>query len=689
MPARHPSRAQIAKENRALRVRLAEAERALADQRRSEQERVEAQADVTARVHAEAALRESEAKLRVLFEMLPVGVSILDTAQRIAFVNPALERILDIEHGVLVQGGYRTRRYLRPDGTPMPPEAFASRRVITEHRAIYDVETGIVKEDGEMVWTSVSAVPVAFHDWHVIVVTTDITKRRWAEDALRESQQNLEALIENTDGSIWSVDTQYRLIVGNHLYYRNTSAALGRSIAPGECVLALELPQAALDEWQTYYDQAMRQGPFSIEASTRFTATPNTVEYRLSPITSATGQVMGVTVFGRDITARKQMEEALRAGEARYRLISEHSADVIWTLDVATFRFTYVSPSVQRLRGYTADEVLAQPVMDALTPESQQRITSHLRTFITAVEAGDESARSMTTEVAQPCKDGTIIQTEVVTTFLTDARGRVTTVLGVSRDITARKQAEATLRQTMDSLTDANADLDRQTRELQASETRVRGMLQEKEVLLKEIHHRVKNNLQVIMSLLRLQGRQVHDAQALAALRDSRQRVEVMALVHELLYRTGDLAAINATLYFRQLGARITQLYEATTGHVTISVVADGIWLSLDQAVPCGLIVSELLANSLKYAFPDGQHGEIGVDLRATSPDRLTLTIWDRGVGIAPNAAGAQPQSLGMTLVNDLVRQLHGTIAIVSRAGVTATITFPYDAALVQSATAH
>ncbi|MEI7643279.1 MAG: PAS domain S-box protein [Chloroflexales bacterium] len=662
MPFPHPSRAQLARENWALRARLAKAEQALADQYQSEQERVEEQVaaatrqsqaileklaagvllinaegrctfantraaamfgltpdtlvgkspadvlppevaqiylernrhiiatnaaeeyeatftlpigertffivdqvltdaqgagyamltssiDVTARVRAEAALRESEAKLRVLFEMLPVGVSILDAAQRIVFVNPALERILDIEHAVLMQGGYRTRRYLRPDGTPMPTEAFASRRVITEQRAIHDVETGIVKEDGTVIWTSVSAVPVAFQDWYVIVVTTDITERKRTEDALRTNRQNLESLIENTDGSIWSVDAQYRLIVGNRLYHHNTRAALGRSMTSGECVLTPALPQAALDEWQAYYDQAMRQEPFSIEASTRFTATPHTVEYRLSPITSATGQVMGVTVFGRDITARKHTEDALQ--------------------------------------------------------------------------------------------------------------------------------------QAMAALTQANTDLERQTHELQASAAHLRSLLHEKEVLLKEIHHRVKNNLQVVMSLLRLQSRQVTGAQAVAALRDSRQRVEVIALAHELLYRTDDLAMIDAAQYLQLLSSQIIQIYAPTPDQITLSIRVEAISLSLDHAVPCGLIVSELLTNSLKYAFPNGQRGEVGVMLCATSPDRLTLTVWDTGVGLDPNADAARPPSLGMSLVHDLARQLHGTAVIASIPGVTVTISFPRGAASV------
>ena len=132
MPAPRPSRAQLVRENRVLRARLAEAERALAMQHHNEQrvqeqntvaEQQTSSMDVTERMRAEAALQESERKLHALFDLFPVGVSILDAERRIVFVNPALEQILDIEHKILLQGGYRTRRYLRPDGTPMPTEA--------------------------------------------------------------------------------------------------------------------------------------------------------------------------------------------------------------------------------------------------------------------------------------------------------------------------------------------------------------------------------------------------------------------------------------------------------------------------------------------------------------------------------------------------------------------------------------
>ena len=525
MASRHRSYNRLARTNQRLRLRLAAAEQALAT------------------LSTAKAEYESEGNLQALFDLIPIGISILNTERKIVFVNPALEQILDIRHAELVAGGYRTRRYLRSDGTPMPIEEFASMRAIKEQRAVYAVETGIVKEDGQVVWVNVSAVPVPFHDWSVIVVTADITKRKQAEEALRANQQNLESLIENTDGSIWSVDTAYQLIVGNRLYHDNVRAALGRPQIQGESVLAPELPQAALAEWRIYYDRAIQSGTFSIEAATRFTQEPHILEYRFSPIKNTFADVVGVTVFGRDITERKQ--------------------------------------------------------------------------------------------------------------------------------------AEAALHRTLAKLAASNADLDRQTHELQASELRLRALLAEKEVLLKEIHHRVKNNLQVVMSLLRLQSRQIADVQAMSALRDSRQRVEVMALVHELLYRTNNVARINAEHYFRQLGSQLIRIYEMKPGQITVTVTATGLSLSLDQAVPCGLIISELLSTSLKYAFPGGQRGVIGITLHATSPDTLTLKVWDTGVGLAPNAELARSSSLGMTLVQDLVRQLHGTAVTTNEGGISTTITFP------------
>ncbi len=154
------------------------------------------QNELNERKQAEAALRESAAKLRLLFEILPVGVSILNAERQLVYVNPALSEILEIPPEGLLYGDYRQRNYIGADGAPMMPQNFASARATSEQQTIQHVETGIRKEDGRIIWTDVSAVPVSFPDWKVVVVTTNITERKQAEEALRESHRRLEEAMD-------------------------------------------------------------------------------------------------------------------------------------------------------------------------------------------------------------------------------------------------------------------------------------------------------------------------------------------------------------------------------------------------------------------------------------------------------------------------------------------------------------
>ena len=179
-------------------------------------------------------------------------------------------------------------------------------------------------------------------------------------------------------------------------------------------------------------------------------------------VRKADGGVDYLVVLVEDISEKKAAEHALRESEERYRLIAENTADVIWTLDLATRRFTYVSPSVERLRGFSAAEVMAQPFEATVTPESRGRIDAALAASLAALAAGDESARVTTVEVEQPTRGGGVVWTEVVASAIADASGRVTGILGVTRDIAERKCGDDALRESEEryrAFVDSTSDL--------------------------------------------------------------------------------------------------------------------------------------------------------------------------------------------------------------------------------------
>jgi PAS domain S-box-containing protein len=231
-------------------------------------------------------------------------------------------------------------------------------------------------------------------------------------------------------------------------------------------------------------------------------------------------------------------------------------------------------------------------------------------------------------------------------------------------------------RQRTTELVDARERLETELTERRRAEAQVVVSLREKEVLLKEIHHRVKNNLQVISSLLSLQARHVQDQQVIGVLQESRQRIRSMALVHEKLYQSQDLTRIDFAEYLRSLASYLFRSYELTPRLVSLVVAADDVFLGIDTAIPCGLLVSELISNALKHAFPDGRGGEVLVAIRSGRDGHLTLTVSDDGVGFPEDLDLGNTRSLGLQLVNTLVSQIDGTIELDGDGGTTFRVTF-------------
>ncbi|MFN2108821.1 MAG: histidine kinase N-terminal 7TM domain-containing protein [Anaerolineae bacterium] len=214
----------------------------------------------------------------------------------------------------------------------------------------------------------------------------------------------------------------------------------------------------------------------------------------------------------------------------------------------------------------------------------------------------------------------------------------------------------------------------REITERAQAEAKIKASLKEKEILLQEIHHRVKNNLQVISSLLNLQSQGIQDEKTLEVFQESQNRIRSMALIHEKLYRSSDLARVDFAEYIRNLASFLIRSYKSRA--VRLDLQAADIYLSIDDAVPCGLIVNELISNALKHAFVDGREGEICVMMQQLADRQVRLVVRDNGVGLPKDVDYMNTGSLGLQLVTMLVEQLDGTIEIGNNVGAEFEILF-------------
>ncbi|HEY9298327.1 MAG TPA: histidine kinase dimerization/phosphoacceptor domain -containing protein, partial [Phormidium sp.] len=205
----------------------------------------------------------------------------------------------------------------------------------------------------------------------------------------------------------------------------------------------------------------------------------------------------------------------------------------------------------------------------------------------------------------------------------------------------------------------------------------IKASLAEKEVLLKEIHHRVKNNLQVISSLLKLQSRYIQDSRVSEMLKESQNRVSSMALVHEQLYQSKDLSKIDFAEYIQNLAHNLFQAYETHAECVNLETNIMPCFLNIDTAVPCGLIINELVTNALKYAFKGQIKGKINIDFSLNKNLFCVLSVSDSGIGFPQDLDYRKARTLGLRLVGSLVKQIRGKIELLDTAGTNFKITFP------------
>jgi two-component sensor histidine kinase len=285
-------------------------------------------------------------------------------------------------------------------------------------------------------------------------------------------------------------------------------------------------------------------------------------------------------------------------------------------------------------------------VLDVLLPA---RLSQIHRQHIAEFESSPTLARKMgeRSEILGRRKDGTEFPAEASISKMVVGGETMFTV--IMRDITQRVRADE----------------------------QIKSSLREKEALLKEIHHRVKNNLQVVSSLLGLQARSIEDLGTRKKFQESQNRIHSMALLHECLYQSDNLAKIHFNGYIQQLAEYLLRAYgESASERVRLHVDLDSLYLDMDTAVPCGLIINELISNSLKYAFPDGRSGEIVVRLRGNGDRISSLSVADNGVGLNTAVQWSSTKSLGLRLVRTLSQQLGAQVQLEDEPGTHFRVTF-------------
>jgi two-component sensor histidine kinase len=215
-----------------------------------------------------------------------------------------------------------------------------------------------------------------------------------------------------------------------------------------------------------------------------------------------------------------------------------------------------------------------------------------------------------------------------------------------------------------------------QVAERERAEETFKASLRQQEVLLREVHHRIKNNLQIISSLLDMQASSVEDPHIVEMFMDIQNRVISMALIHETLYQSGNLRMVNFGAYVHTLAEQIFRSYNVAMDRISLQIRADEIMLDTNQAIPCGLILNELLSNCLKHAFPGERRGEVHIELRSEAAPQVTMLVRDTGIGFPSGVDSGHLETLGLQLVYSLTEQLGGTLEIERKDGTTVKLTF-------------
>ena len=597
--------------------------------------------DITERKKLENALLESENMYRSIFENTGTATMIIEDNTIISLANSELERFTGYSKEE-IEGKISWTEFVVKEDLERMLEQHKLRR-IDPNAALSNYEFRAIDRNGN-VKDILLRVGIISGTKKSIASLLDITERKQAEEALLESEQRLANIIDFLPDATFVIDSEKKIIAWNRAMEEMTGVNKDNMIGQGDYAYTIpfygERRKHLLDlidlddkELASKYKYVQRKG----NTLCAETFTPALyggkgayVWATGSPLFDNKGNRIGTIESIKDITEQKRMEKALQESKDYLDKIINSIGDPLFVKD-RQHKMTLVNDAACKFFNRTREEILGKTERDLFPTKEEGEITwsKDEDVFSKRIEIINEEIDTVDTHsLITPV---TILAKK---SLYTDKEGKQF-LIGIIRDITDRKQVE----------------------------NRIKTSLQEKEVLLKEVHHRVKNNLQIISALLSLQSSYLTDENIIKIFRDSQNRIKSMALVHENLYRSKDLGKVDFNEYINQLVAHLSQSYGDLAARLDFKVNSENVYLNINTAIPCGMIINELISNSFKHAFPDGRSGEVCIDL-SSEDDGFKLVVSDNGVGIKGDINIKDSKTLGFRLIDTLVKQIDGKMSL-------------------------
>jgi PAS domain S-box-containing protein len=458
----------------------------------------------------------------------------------------------------------------------------------------------------------------------------EIKERQEAEKNLTEKTAHLSSILESSTHLIWTVNSNYEVTSFNRNFYNVVRMQHGVNVKPGNKIdeRLKKNKKEYVDFWYPRYQEAFSGHKLEFEKKDWNEGRSVYRKIFINPIVDETGKINEISCIANDITDSKIYEHKLLSQTGKLTAIFDSSHHYIWTIDnhgkLTSFNKNYYDlvTALYNTKPYVG------LVLDRGVLANDHEYNTVLKYHYDKAFAG--SATSF--EIETRDKDKKKIYLEIFFNPIFENK-EVVEVSGIAHNITEKKHVQQ----------------------------RMELSLKEKEILLREVHHRVKNNMQVISSILNLQSAYVSDENTLTLLRESQNRIKTMAYIHESLYQNKSFSSVNFSDYVRTLVNNIVLSYSYTSEKISLALDMSDIDLSLDLSIPAGLIINELITNAMKHAFPGEKHGIITLKLRNNN-GKVTLHLIDNGVGFAPGVDFRNSHSLGLQLVNTLAEQIEAEV---------------------------